>query len=253
MSESSLDFKKISTLLVVCVIYFSSSSGVAKLSFKDLKNKAKEVLKPASNPTEGEMGSGLKEALQKGIEFSAQKASKTDGFLKNEAIKILLPPEAQKAEHFVRKIGMGHLADDALISMNRAAEDAAMSSIPIFTQAIKEITFQDVVGIVKGDENAATNYLRGKTSSKLIDQFKPHITLSLNKVNATKHWKNFATTYNKVPLQKKMEVDLSQHVSNGAVSGLFKLIGEEEVKIRKDPLARTSDLLKKVFEYATKK
>ncbi|MCC6137868.1 MAG: DUF4197 domain-containing protein [Bdellovibrionaceae bacterium] len=231
------------------------SLAYAGFSFdlKDLKNTAKNLLKPPTDPTEGEMGFGLKEALQKGIELSAQQAHKTDGFLKNDMIKILLPPEAKKAEELIRKIGMGHVADKALTSMNRAAEDAAISSIPIFTQAIKEITFQDVVGILKGGENAATNFLKAKTSSQLISQFKPNISTSLDKVDATKYWKSFASTYNKIPLQKKMEVDLAQHVSNGAVNGLFTLIAQEEVKIRKDPAARTSELLKKVFEYATKK
>lgn len=201
-------------------------------------------------PSQQEIGIGLKQALQKGIALGAEKASSPDGFLKNEAIKILLPPEAKQAESTLRSLGMGNLADQAMLSLNRAAEDAAKTSIPIFASAISELKFQDVMGILMGNQNAATEYLKAKTNTQLVQNFKPKITESLNKVSATKYWGDFARTYNQIPLVKKMDANLESYVTNKAIAGLFNLVAQEEAKVRQNPVARTSELMQKVFSYA---
>jgi hypothetical protein len=196
--------------------------------------------------TSGEIASGLKEALTVGAQNSSNQLSAVDGFFKDAAIKILLPPEAQKVEKTLRDIGMGSLVDKAILSVNRAAEDASKSAAPIFINAIKSMTIDDAIGILKGGNFAATNYLKTKTTSSLIDAFKPVIEQSLSKVGATKYWSDVFTTYNKFATNK-INPDLSGFVTGKAVDGIFYQVGLEEQKIRKDPVARVSDLLKKVF------
>ena len=196
--------------------------------------------------TSGEIASGLKEALTVGAQNSTNQLSAVDGFFKDAAIKILLPPEAQKVEKTLRDVGMGSLVDKAILSVNRAAEDASKSAAPIFINAIKSMTIEDAIGILKGGDFAATNYLKTKTTSSLIDAFKPVIEQSLSKVNATKYWSDVFTTYNKFATNK-INPDLSGFVTGKAVDGIFYQVGLEEQKIRKDPVARVSDLLKKVF------
>ncbi|MEI6949352.1 DUF4197 domain-containing protein [Paraflavisolibacter sp. H34] len=189
---------------------------------------------------------GLKEALSVGAERGANKLSAADGFFKDAVLKILMPPEALKAEKTLRNLGMGKLVDNAILSMNRAAEDAAKSAAPIFVTAVKQMTFQDALGILKGGDFAATNYLKGKTSSPLTEAFRPVIESSLQKVNATKYWNDVFTAYNKFSINK-VNPDLSGYVTEKAMAGIFYQLGLEEQKIRKDPVARTTDLLKKVF------
>lgn len=193
------------------------------------------------------VASGLKEALAIGVEKGTKQLSSVDGFFKDAAIKILLPAEAQKVEKTLRSVGMGRLVDSAVLSMNRAAEDAAKSAAPIFVNAIKQMTIQDAFSILKGADTAATGYLRVKTTSPLTEAFRPVIEGSLSKVNATKHWNSLVTAYNKVPLVSKINPDLSAYVTEKALSGIFYQVGKEEQSIRKDPLARTTDLLKTVF------
>ncbi|SKA05845.1 DUF4197 domain-containing protein [Sediminibacterium ginsengisoli] len=189
---------------------------------------------------------GLKEALAVGTQKGTALLSKPDGFFANAALKILLPPEAQKVESTLRKIGLGSQVDEAILSMNRAAEDACKSAAPIFTSAIKQMSFQDALGILKGSDSAATVYLKGKTTPQLTEAFRPVIESSLAKVNATKYWNTLITTYNKVSLQK-INPDLSAYVTERALSGIFSQLASEEKHIRKDPVARTTDILKKVF------
>ena len=142
---------------------------------------------------------------------------------------------------------MGKKVDEFNESMNRAAEKAASEAKPIFISAIKDMTVKDAINIVKGSDNAATMYLKNTTSPQLIDKFKPVIKSSLDNVNATKYWSDLITIYNKIPLVKKMNPDLTAYVTGKAIDGLFVMIAKEELKIRKDPMARTSELLKKVF------
>ena len=189
---------------------------------------------------------GLKEALQVGTEKGTTKLSAVDGFFKDAVIKILMPEEAKKAEKTLRGMGLGRQVDNAILSMNRAAEDAAKSAAPIFINAIKGMSFQDALGILRGGDNAATNYLKDKTTISLTEAFRPVIENSLKKVDATKHWNTVFTTYNKFS-SEKVNPDLSAYVTEKALTGIFYQVAQEEQKIRKDPFARTSDLLKKVF------
>jgi hypothetical protein len=202
--------------------------------------------KTANGLSNDDIINGLKEALNVGTGNSTQKLSAVDGFFKDAAIKILMPAEAQKVEQKLRSIGLGKQVDNAILSMNRAAEDAAKSAAPIFLNAIKGITIQDGLSILKGGDFAATNYLKGKTLVQLTEAFRPVIENSLQKVNATKYWNTVFTTYNTFS-KEKVNTDLSAYVTDKALTGIFYQVGLEEQKIRKDPVARTTDMLKKVF------
>ena len=193
-----------------------------------------------------EIISGLKEALSVGTNNASQKLSSVDGFFKDAAIKILMPEEAKKVESKLRGLGMGKQVDNAILSMNRAAEDASKEVAPIFVNAIKGMSIQDGVGILKGGDFAATNYLKDKTTASLTEKFRPVIEASLQKVNATKYWNTVFSTYNTFS-SEKVNTDLVAYVTEKALAGIFHQVGLEEQKIRKDPVARTTDLLKKVF------
>jgi hypothetical protein len=182
-----------------------------------------------------------------GTERGTNKVSSLNGFFSNAAIKILMPEEAQKVEKTLRGVGLGKQVDDAILSMNRAAEDAAKSATPIFVNAVKQMTFQDAMGILKGADNAATSYLQSKTTPQLAEAFRPVIEESLKKVDATKYWNTVFTNYNKIS-KEKINTDLSAYVTERALSGIFVQLADEEKKIRKDPAARTTDILKQVFK-----
>ncbi|RYY95532.1 MAG: DUF4197 domain-containing protein [Chitinophagaceae bacterium] len=190
--------------------------------------------------------SGLKEALSVGTTNGTNKLAAVDGFFKDAALKILMPAEAQKVEKTLRNMGMGKQVDQAILSMNRAAEEATKSAAPIFLNAIKGITIQDGFNILKGNETAATTYLKDKTVAQLTEAFRPVIEEALKKTDATKYWTTLFTTYNRFSAQK-VNPDLPAYVTERATAGIFVKVGEEEAKIRKDPMARTSDILKKVF------
>lgn len=198
--------------------------------------------------TNDEIIAGLKEALSVGAKNSAVKLSSLDGFFKNEAIKLLMPPEAKKVESALRSAGLGSQVDKAILSMNRAAEEASKSAAPIFVEAIKQMSFQDALGILKGADTAATSYLKGKTTSALTNSFRPVIEEALKKTDATKYWKDIFDTYNRLPTTiKKINPDLPGYCTDKALTGMFIQVAEEEKKIRKDPAARVNDILKKVF------
>lgn len=198
------------------------------------------------NLSNTDITNGLKEALSIGAKNASNKLSITDGFFRNAAIKILLPKEAQKVESTLRSIGMGSLVDKAILSMNRAAEDAAKQAAPIFINAITSITIQDGLNILKGGNNAATNYLKGRTTGALTTAFSPVIQKSLNKVGAPELWKTVFSTYNKVS-RNKVNPDLTGYVTERALSGLFVTIADEEAKIRTNPAAQVTSLLQRVF------
>lgn len=234
------------------MIAVSVAATTQAQGLKGLLNKAKDAVgsKQGTGLSTDEIVSGLKEALIQGSQKGSNTLSQVDGFFANAALKILLPPEAQKVEATLRKVGMGKQVDDAILSMNRAAEDAAKSAAPIFGNAIKQMSFQDAVGILKGGDTAATGYLRGKTTAELTTAFMPVIKTSLEKVNATKYWNTLITSYNKVNIfggGQKIDPDLSSYVTNKALNGIFYQVALEEKSIRKDPVARTSEILKKVF------
>lgn len=215
-----------------------------------LLKKAQEAVasKDGDKSQQNNIVAALKEALTIGAEKGTQKLSVADGFFKNAAVKILLPPEAQKVEAALQKIGMGHLVEDAILSMNRAAEDAAKSAAPIFVNAIKGMSVKDGVQILNGGDTAATAYLKGATTAELTKAFKPVIDKALENTGATKHWTSLTTAYNKLPTSfNKINTDLSGYVTEKALDGVFYQVAQEEKEIRKNPAARVTDLLKSVF------
>lgn len=197
--------------------------------------------------SQAEMGNGLKEALNNGITKQVSKLTATDGFFKNEAVKILLPEELQKVDTKLRQLGLNKLADDGLRILNRAAEDAVKEATPIFVDAVKQMTFTDAKNILFGNESSATNYLQNTTSTALYGKFNPVIKNSFAKVGADKIWTQIITKYNSIPLVKKVNPDLTDYTTNKALEGVFKMIAVEEKDIRTNFSARTSDLLRKVF------
>ena len=211
-----------------------------------LLNKAKQAVTGGGLST-ADISAGLKEALTNGTNKGTATLSQADGFFGNAAVKILLPPEAQKVESTLRSMGLGKQVDDAILSMNRAAEDACKSAAPIFVNAIKQMSFEDAANILRGSDTAATGYLRGKTTADLTTAFSLVIKQSLEKVDATKYWNTLITTYNKIPFQKKVNPDLAAYVTDKSLNGVFYQIALQEKSIRQDPAARTSEILKKVF------
>ncbi|MDT3403972.1 DUF4197 domain-containing protein [Mucilaginibacter terrae] len=208
-----------------------------------------------STPSTLEMISGLKQALEQGTNKSVSQLSAVNGFFGNAAIKLLLPPEAQKAEATLRKLGFNKLCDDAILSLNRAAEDAAGKAAPIFVSAIKQLTVQDVTNILLGGQkDAATNFFKRTTTSQLTEQFKPVINKSLSSVGATKYYGSLVTQYNKIPLVfNKLNPNLDEYVTQKAIDGLFYRIAQEELNIRTNLSSRTTPILQKVFGYVQKK
>jgi hypothetical protein len=230
-------------LLLLLAGIFSISSGA-----QSILDKAKQTISGKnSGITEAEAGSGVKEALNNGISSAVSFLNKPDAFFKNELYKVLLPPDAKKMEKTLRDIGMGKMVDDAILAINRGAEDAVGYATPIFVDAIKQMTVTDALKLVTGGKNSITEFFKSKTSAKLKEAFLPVIKTSLEKTNATKYYGDAVTRYNKVPLVKKMNPDLSDYVAERTLFALFDRIAMEESNIRSNPAARTSDLLKKVF------
>lgn len=241
--------KKITLLTLV---FFGFSLASVSQTLKGVMKKAEEKVTETTRESGGalseeEVGNGLKEALTRGIEKGVDQVSKPDGYFKDMAIKVLMPDEAKMVEEKLRGIGQDKLVDDAIESMNRAAEDAATGAKDIFVTAIKSMTLQDAMGILRGNDDAATQYLSRTTRTALVEKFRPIIKTSLEKVGATRYWATMFNTYNKIPLVKKVNPDLEEFVTNKAIDGLFLQIAKEEKEIRNNPGARVSDLLKRVF------
>ena len=194
-----------------------------------------------------DISAGLKEALNNGISKQVVKLTATDGFYKNEVVKILLPEELRKVDAGLRKIGMGSLADEGLKVLNRAAEDAVKEATPIFVDAVVNMSFNDAKTILMGNESSATSYLQNSTSTALYGKFNPVIKNSFTKVGADKVWANIITKYNLIPFVQKVNPDLTDYVTNQAMTGVFKMIAVEEKNIRTNLSSRTSVLLQKVF------
>lgn len=194
-----------------------------------------------------EIASGLRQALDFGIEKQVTKLTQTDGFYKNELVKILLPEELQKVDKGLRDIGLSKLADEGLKVLNRAAEDAVKEATPIFIDAVKGITFADAKNILLGSNDAATQYLTSKTQSALYDKFNPVIKNSFSKVGADEIWSNLITRYNSIPFTADVNPNLTDYVTSEALKGVYTMIAVEEKEIRTNLASRTTDLLKKVF------
>lgn len=198
------------------------------------------------NLTSSQISSGLKEALSIGVTDGVKKLALTDGFLKNEAVKILMPEKLRKVDMTLRSVGLGSLADEGVKLLNRAAEDAVTEAAPIFTNAITSMTITDAKNILLGSNNAATNYLQSKTQSQLFTAFQPKVKASLGKVGADAVWKNLISKYNTFTGQS-VTTDLNEYVTTETINGVFKMVADKENGIRNTPAMRTTSILQKVF------
>lgn len=233
-------------IIALFSLAFICTQSLQAQTVKDLFNKVTKTTSQGSGLSNEEIISGLKDALRVGTDSSAKRLSKLNGFFGDAAIKVLMPEEAKKVERTLRNIGMGSLVDKAILSMNRAAEDAASGVGNIFWDAIKSMSITDGVKILRGGDFAATDYLKSATTRQLTEKFRPVIEASLVKVDATKYWKDVFTTYNKFSASP-VNTDLTAYVTERALAGLFLKISLEEQKIRKDPAAQVTSILKKVF------
>ncbi|GAB2562068.1 DUF4197 domain-containing protein [Spirosoma areae] len=214
-----------------------------------------KILEAVTQPSAGTFGSlsnsdiatGLREALRIGASNGATQASKLDGYFKNPLLKIAFPPEAQKVASKLRQLGFTKQVDQFELSLNRAAEDAAKKAAPVFVKAITSMSIQDAVGILRGQNDAATQYLRRTSGQQLVSEFTPIIDSTLKKNNATRYYSSLVNTYNQLPFVQKVNPNLTEYATGKAVDGLFILVAQEEKKIRENPAARVSDILKRVF------
>lgn len=197
--------------------------------------------------SQADIGNGLRQALDKGIQNQVSKLTATDGFYRNELVKILLPEELRVVDRTLRKIGLSSLADEGLRAINRTAEDAVKTATPIFVDAVKGITFNDAKNILLGNDRSATTYLEGRTKQVLYSKFNPVIKNSFAKVGADQIWTNLINKYNKIPFVNRVNPDLTDYVTNEALKGVFKMIAVEEKGIRNKIGLRTTDLLRRVF------
>lgn len=228
-------FKKIA-LLIIPIIFFDCAE------FQQVVEQL-----PDTTISNADIAAGLREALDQGIDKQVSKLALTDGFYKNELVKIMLPEELQKVDKGLRDIGLGNLADEGLKVLNRAAEDAVSEATPIFVNAVKSITFNDAKNILLGNDNAATQYLTQKTQTELYNKFHPIINNSFAKVGADKIWTNLINKYNAIPFTSDVNPDLTDYVTNEALDGVYTMIALEEKDIRHNFSSRSTDLLKKVF------
>lgn len=220
--------------------------GCAEMTqvMEEVNNTMNNGEKPLTN---GEVISGLKEALTVGTKNSTSLTSKLDGYYKNPEIFIPFPPEAIKVKEKVEDLGLKNQVDKFVMTMNRAAETASSEATPIFVNAVKEMTIADGFAILNGGDNAATNYLRDKTSSQLKVKFNPVVKEAISKVEVTKYWNPVINTYNKIPFIEKQNPNLDDYITTKAMDGLFIMIEKEEKNIRTNPVARVTDILKRVF------
>ncbi len=231
--------KKLFTLISITLVL--SSCNI-------LNQVANTVGNVPTGISNAEAGSGIKEALAQGLAKSVLQLNTTDGFFKDASYKVLLPPDAKKIENTLRTLGFNSLVDKAILQINRGAEDAAGYAKPIFVDAIKSMTLTDAIGLIKNGDTSATHFFRVKTTDKLMAAFAPVIKNSLDKADATKYYGELVTKYNSLPLvAKKLNPDLTNYVTQKATDALFNLIAKEEINIRTNFAARTTDLLKKVF------
>lgn len=226
------------TVLLVCMTL---------LSCAELQEAVNQLPESTSTISNTEIAAGLRAALDQGIEKQVSKLTQTDGFYKNDLVKILLPEELQKVDKTLRDIGLGSLADEGLKVLNRAAENAVATATPIFVNAVKDITFADAKTILLGNDDAATRYLAGKTEAALYTEFHPVINASFQKVGADQIWSNLINKYNAVPFTSNVNPDLTDYVTQEALKGVYKMIAVEEKEIRTKYTSRTTNLLKQVF------
>lgn len=239
--------KKTALLLVVAFLFLTASTALSQ----DVKGAIKGAMGTAAGGSDsgaGDVAAGLKEALAVGTGNAVQTLSKSDGYFGDAAVKILLPQKLQTAAEVLKKAGYQKEVDDLILSMNRAAEQAAPKARPIFEDAVKKMTFEDTQKILNGGNTAATDYFKAKTTPQLTDAFKPVVADSMNQAGVTRSYKALTDRYTSmVPFGKMDSLDLDSYVTGKSLDGLFLKVGQEEAKIRTNPAARTTDLLKKVF------
>ena len=228
-------------IIALCFIIILSSCAELQQVVNNLPQDGGGVL------SQGQIGNGLKEALQFGIDKQVTKLTAKDGFYRNELTKILLPEELRKVDKTLRDIGLGNLADEGLKVLNRAAEDAVKEATPIFINAVTQITFTDAKNILLGSDDAATQYLTSKTQQALYSKFNPVIKNSFSKVGADQIWENLITRYNSIPLTNNVNPDLTDYVTQQALKGVYTMIAVEEKEIRNKVSSRTTNLLRSVF------
>ncbi len=231
--------------LIISVLGLQSCAG-QKINLGKVLDNISKSTQGGGLSTE-EVVSGLKQALQVGINKGADSASRLNGYYLNPIIKIAFPPEVAKVETALRKVGLGGEVDKFVMALNRGAEEAAKEAKPIFINAILSMNISDAWGILRGEKNAATMYLKRTTSDQLIAAFSPVVEKALQKTQATRYYTDLANTYNRLPFVQKVNPDLKGYATQKAIDGLFILVENEEAKIRENPWARTTDLLKRVF------
>lgn len=228
--------------------FIAVALGASACTVADVQRTMDGVLAGTNGAlTQNEVAAGLKQALEVGISNGASQASQTNGYFGNPLIKIPFPEDVQRVENTLRQVGLGSQVDKFILTLNRGAEDAAKSAVPIFVSAIKQMTIQDAWAILRGEKDAATNFLKRTTSQQLYTAFNPIMVQSLEKTNATRYYTDIVNQYNKIPLVQKVNPDLDDYATQKAIDGLFKLVAQEELKIRENPLARTTELLRRVF------
>lgn len=220
---------------------------VASCTSQQINQTLGTVLGEDSSLTSEEVAQGLKQALTKGISKGADQAAEEGGYYQNPRLRIPFPEDAQRVEQKLRQIGLGNEVDKFIVTLNRGAEEAAKEAKPIFISAIRQMSIQDAWGILRGNEDAATQYLRRTTSDELRTKFEPVITKALDQVNATRYYGDIVSTYNRLPGTTDVNPDLTDYATERALDGLFLLVAEEEKNIRENPVARTTELLKRVF------
>ena len=235
-------FRLVLGAVLICSIHFAYAG-----SFSDMVKGAQDILGSKGDLSNDEIIQGLKEALQVGTENAVKLVSKPDGYYQNPDIKIPLPESVQKVEKVLRATGYGEKVDSFELSMNRAAERAAPEAKSIFGDAITQMTFDDAKKILNGQDNEATLYFEDKTSARLQEVFKPIVKDAMGEVGVTQSFQDLNARAESMPFGKSLSFDLDQYVSDGALKGLFKMLAEEEKRIRTEPAARVTDLLKKVF------
>ncbi len=236
-------------VIAILFLLIAYLTGASAGLFDDALKAVEQPSPKASqkSPDEKTTASGLQEALTIGTKNAVKEVSKVNGYFGNEAIKILLPDKIKKAGDMLSTIGFKKEVNDFVLSMNQAAEKAAPKALPIFEDAIKHMTFDDAKKILQGGDTAATAFFKEKTQVKLFDEFKPVVTGSMEKVGVAQSYKKMTAGYDQLPFVKKEDVDLDQYITNKALDGLYYMVGQEEKKIRTDPAAQVTDLLKKVF------
>jgi len=246
--HKKISMKKISVALLVVSFLLSGCEILQNISYEDVE----KVLESGQGTTpkaltNAEVIKGLKEALNVGTQNAVNRLSKEDGFFKDPILKIPFPQEAQFVADKLRQVGLGDMVDNFELKLNRGAEAAVVKAVPIFATSVSSMSIQDAMGILKGADNAATTYFKGKTSDALFKAFAPQVQGVLDQMEISNYWTDLTSAYNKIPFSQKVETDLTKYVTNKAMDGLFMKIEAEEKAIRKNPIARVSDILKRVF------